>query len=74
MLKKLKKTDYIILKAYYFIILLNTLKKVFKSVLARRINIIIKQHMFFLQKQINVYKNRLTEIILKLLTKQIHII
>ena len=32
-LKKLKKVNYTILKAYYFIILLNMLKKVLKSVL-----------------------------------------
>ena len=46
-LKKLGKVNYIILKAYRSIVLLNMLKKVFESVLARRISAMIKQHILF---------------------------
>ena len=48
MLKKSKKINYTISKAYRFIILLNILEKVFKSVLTQQINIITEQHILFL--------------------------
>jgi predicted RNA binding protein with dsRBD fold (UPF0201 family) len=73
-LKKSKKRNYTNVKTYKSIALLNTFDKVLKSVIARRINNLTKIHDLFFINQMNERKNRNCEIILKLLTKQIHTI
>ena len=73
-LKKPGKADYTILKAYRPITLLNTLGKVFESVLARRISAMAEQHMLLPQEQMGARKNRSTETALELLTEQVHTI
>jgi hypothetical protein len=73
-LKKSKKKNYTNVKTYKSITLLNTLNKVLKSVIARRINDLTKAHDLLFVNQMNERKNRSCETILKLLTKQIHTI
>jgi hypothetical protein len=73
-LKKSKKKNYTDVKTYKSIALLNTLDKVLKSVIARRINDLTKIHDLLLVCQMNERKNCSCETILKLLTKQIHTI
>jgi hypothetical protein len=73
-LKKLEKKNYTNIKTYRSIALLNTLEKVLKSVIARRINDLTKTHDLLLVNQINERKSRSCETALKLLTKQIHTI
>jgi hypothetical protein len=73
-LKKSRKKNYTNVKTYKSIALLNTFDKVFKSMIARRINDLTKIYDLFFVNQINERKNRSCETILKLLTKQIHTI
>jgi predicted RNA binding protein with dsRBD fold (UPF0201 family) len=61
-------------KTYKSIAFLNTFDKILRSVIARRINDLTKIHDFFFVNQMKERKNRSCETILKLLTKQIHII
>jgi hypothetical protein len=73
-LKKSRKKNYTDVKTYKSIALLNTLDKVLKSVIARRISDLTKTHDLLFVSQMNERKNRSCETILKLLTKQIHTI
>jgi hypothetical protein len=73
-LKKLEKKNYTDVKTYKSIAFLNTFDKILKSVIARRINDLTKTHDLLFVCQINERKSRSCEIILKLLTKQIHTI
>ncbi len=73
-LKKSKKKNYTNVKTYKSIALLNTLDKVLKSVIARRINDLTKTHDLLFVNQMSERKNRNCETVLKLLTKQIHTI
>jgi hypothetical protein len=73
-LKKTRKSDYITLKAYRFIALLNTIKKVMKSIISKKILWLTKNHRLLLDSHMRMRSDKSTETILKLLTKQIHII
>jgi hypothetical protein len=73
-LKKLRKKNYTNVKTYKSIAFLNTFDKVLKSMIARCINDLTKIHDLLFVNQMNERKNRSCEIILKLLTKQIHTI
>jgi hypothetical protein len=73
-LKKSRKKNYTNVKMYKSIALLKIFDKVLKSMIARRFNDLTKIHDFFSVNQMNERKNRSCEIILKLLTKQIHTI
>jgi hypothetical protein len=73
-LKKFNKKDYFDVKTYRFIILLNTLNKILKSIIIRRINSLTKIHDMFFASQISDRKNRSCETTLKLLIEQIHTI
>ncbi len=73
-LKRSKKRNYTNIKTYKSIVLLNTLNKVLKSVIARRINDLTKTHDLLFVNQMSERKSRSCETILKLLTKQIHTI
>jgi hypothetical protein len=72
--KKLNKKDYFNVKTYKFITLLNTLNKVLKSIIIRRINSLTKTHDMFFASQMNDRKNRSCETTLKLFIEQIHTI
>ncbi len=73
-LKKLEKKNYINVKTYKSIAFLNILNKTLESMIARRINDLTKIHNFLFVNQMKKRKNRHCETILKLLTKQIHIV
>jgi hypothetical protein len=70
-LKKLNKKDYIDVKTYRFITLLNTLNKVLKSIIIRRINNLTKTHDMLFASQMNDRENWKCETTLKLLIEQI---
>jgi hypothetical protein len=73
-LKKLNKKNYSNVKMYKFIILLNTLNKILKSIITRRINSLMKTHDMFSISQMSDRKNRSCETALKLFIEQIHIV
>jgi hypothetical protein len=73
-LKKSNKSDYITFKTYRSIVLLNTLRKVIKSIMNKKIMFLTKIYRLLLDAQMNARKSRSTETILKLFTKQIHIV
>jgi hypothetical protein len=72
--KKPRKNDYLNPSAYKLIILLNTLEKVLKTIIARRIRYAVKAHKLLPETQIRVKKRKLTEITLHLFTEKIYII
>jgi hypothetical protein len=72
--KKLNKKNYLNVKTYKFIILLNTLSKTLKLIITRRINSLAKIHDMFSIFQMSDRKNRSCEIALKLFIEQIHIV
>jgi hypothetical protein len=71
-LKKSKKKNYTNIKTYKSIVLLNTLDKALKSIIAQRINDLTKTHNLLSINQINERKNRSCETTLKLFIEQIH--
>ncbi len=73
-LKKIDKKNYTNIKTYKSIVFLNILDKVFESIIARRINDLTKAHDLFFVNQMKERKNHNCETILKLCTKQIHIV
>jgi hypothetical protein len=73
-LKKQEKKNYIDIKTYRSIALLNILDKTLKSIVARRISSLAKTHNLLSDNQMNDRKNRSCETALKLFTKQIHTI
>jgi hypothetical protein len=73
-LKKAKKNDYIILKTYRFIILLNIINKIMKSIMSKQIAWLTKTYRLLFDSHMKCRKNRSIESTLKLLTKQIHIV
>ena len=72
--KKLNKKNYIISKIYKSITLLNTLNKTLKFIMKKKITYLAKQYKFFFDTHMNVRRDKLIESMLKLLTKQIHIV
>ncbi len=70
--KKFNKKDYFDVKTYKLIILLNTLNKILKSIIARRINSLTKTHDMLFASQMSDRKSRNCETTLKLLIEQIH--
>jgi hypothetical protein len=73
-LKKANKDDYTISKTYCLIILLNIADKIMKSIMNKKIAWLTKRHQLFFDSHMRCRKNRLTKIVLKLLTEQIHIV
>jgi hypothetical protein len=72
--KKLNKNNYSNVKTYRFIILLNTLSKILKSIIIQRINSLTKIHDMLSISQMSNRKNKSCETTLKLLIEQIHIV
>ncbi len=73
-LKKVNKIYYTISKTYRLITFLNIMNKIMKSIMSKKIAWLTKSHRFLLDSHIKCCKNKLIELILKLLTKQIHIV
>ncbi len=70
--KKLNKKNYFDVKTYRFITLLNTLNKILKSIITRRINNLAKTHDMLFASQMSDRKSRNCETTLKLFIEQIH--
>jgi hypothetical protein len=70
--KKLNKKNYFHVKTYRFITLLNTLNKILKSIITRRINSLTKIYDMLLASQMSDRKNRNCVTTLKLFIEQIH--
>jgi hypothetical protein len=73
-LKKTRKSDYITSKTYRLIILLNIMKKIMKSIMSRKISFLTKIHRLLLESYMRCRKKKFIDIILELLTKQMHTI
>ena len=71
-LKKSDKNDYIEVKTYRLIALLNTVKKALKAIMTRRLSTFAETHDMLFVCQMKVRKSRFTKTALKLLMKQIH--
>lgn len=71
-MKKPGKADYTTPKTYCSIVLLNTLGKVLKSIIGKKITYLAEKHHLLLDTQMGVRKNRSIETVLELLIKQIH--
>jgi hypothetical protein len=72
--KKFNKKTYFDVKTYKFITLLNTLNKILKLIIIRRMNNLMKTHDMFFASQMSDRKNRNCETTLKLFIEQIHIV
>jgi hypothetical protein len=70
--KKFNKKNYFDVKTYRFIILLNTLNKILKSIIIRRINSLAKTHDMLFASQMSDHKSKNCETTLKLFIEQIH--
>ena len=73
-LKKIKKTDYTTSKVYKSIILLNTISKTLEFIMIEKIAYLIEHHELLSKTQMRNRKNRFIDIVLELLTKQMHIV
>jgi hypothetical protein len=72
--KKFNKKKYSNVMTYRFITFLNTLKKILKSIIIRRINSLTKIQNMFSISQMSDHKNKNCETALKLFIEQIHIV
>jgi hypothetical protein len=73
-LKKTRKNDYIISKTYRFIIFLNIMNKIMKSIMNKRIAWLMKTYRLLFDFHMKCRKNKSIESTLKFFTKQIHIV
>jgi hypothetical protein len=73
-LRKISKIDYTISKFYKFIVLLNTIDKIMKFIINKKISWFTKTHRLLCDSHMSVRFDKLIETTLKLLTKQIHIV
>ena len=74
MLRKFKKKNYTKLSLYKSIALLNTLNKVLKSIISKRIRYVVETLKTFLNTQMNARRQRSINTILQFITKKIHTI
>ena len=73
-LKKIKKSDYIFLKVYRSIALLNTISKMLKSIMTNKITELAKTNLLLSKSQMRAKREKEIETTLKMLTKEIHAI
>ncbi len=74
MLRKSRKKNYFKSLFFKLIALLNTLNKILKSIILKRLRYVIKTHNILLSTQIKVKRQRLIDITLQLITKKIYTI
>ena len=72
MFKKIKKSDYTFFKTYRSIALLNTINKLWKSIMINKITELSKKNSLLSKSQMNAKREKEIETTLKLLTKKIH--
>jgi len=73
-LRKLDKKDYFNTKTYRLIALLNTLNKILKFIISKRLRSIVKICDTILNTQIKACRHKSTNTILQLIIKKIHTI
>jgi len=71
-LRKLKKSDYIDLKTYRFIALLDIMSKALKSIMIKRLSDIVKTHCMLSNAQMKARRKRFVISTLDLLVDQVH--
>jgi hypothetical protein len=74
MLRKSKKKNYLKLLSFKFIILLNTLNKMLKLIILKRLRYVAKAHNTLFNTQIKVKRQRLINTTLQLIIKKMHTI
>jgi len=74
MLRKLRKKNYFKLLFFKLIALLNTLNKILKFIILKRLRYVVKTHNTLLNIQIKARRQRLIDKILQLITKKIYTI
>jgi hypothetical protein len=73
-LKKSKKSNYLQLKSYRLIALLDTLSKAFETIVIRCLSDYAEKHNLLSKKQMRVRRDRLIEITLEMITETVHTI
>ena len=71
-LRKPNKNNYDIVKTWRSIVLLNTMNKILESIISKKLSYLVKHHDWLFTAQMKAWSNRSTEIVLKLLTEQMH--
>ena len=74
MLRKSKKKNYFESKSYRLIALLSTLKKILKTVIARRLSDCVEDNTFFSSEQMKVRRKRSTETALETIIDVVYIV
>jgi len=74
MLRKLRKKNYSKSLFFKLIVLLNTLDKILKLIILKRLYYVVKTHNILLNTQIKVRRQRLINRTLQLITKKIYTI
>jgi len=74
MLCKLRKKNHFKLLFFKFIMLLNILNKILKSIILKRLCYVVKTHNTLLSTQIKIRRQDLIDTILQLITKKIYTI
>ena len=72
MLKKMKKSDYIVFKVHRLIASLNIMSKILKSIMINKITELAKKNSLLSKSQINARRKKEIETTLKLFTEKIH--
>jgi len=73
-LRKLRKKDYLKSSSFKFITLLNTLNKMLKSIILKRLRYVAKAHNTLFNTQIKIKRQCLIDTMLQLITKKMHTI
>ena len=71
-LHKFNKNNYDVVKTWRSIVLLNTINKIFESIISKKLLHLMKHHDWLLIAQIKIQLNKSTKTILKLFIKQMH--
>jgi hypothetical protein len=74
MLRKLKKKNYFKLLFFKFIALLDTLSKILKLIILKRLCYVVRTYDTLLSTQIKIKRQRLIDTTLQLITKKIYTI
>ncbi len=74
MLRKLEKKNYLKLLSFKFITLFNTLNKMLKLIILKRLRYVVKTHNTLFNTQIKIRRQRLINTTLQLIIKKMHTI
>ncbi len=74
MLRKLEKKNYLELSSFRFIALFDTLSKMLKSIILKRLYYVVKAHNTLFNIQIRIKRQRLINTMLQLIIEKMHTI